>query len=150
MVVVRSGGNVLRELVRTLRCLHERFVDCVIAWISRSTSRRRFTEVADETTGPRSCPRAVMLLDRCRRTTDCAGRRQRHLDHVGRCAAPGNFGGLNREILASTLKAEQNIADQSVYKRFWAETPEERRKKMMPFFWGTWMARTARSRGITL
>ena len=61
------------------------------------------------------------------------------------------FGGLDREILASTLKAEQNIADQSVYQRFWAETPEERRKKMLPFFWGTWMA-SARLRlwGITL
>lgn len=49
------------------------------------------------------------------------------------------FGGLDREILTSQLNDGQRIEDQSVYKRFWADTPEARREKLMPFFWGTLM-----------
>jgi hypothetical protein len=49
------------------------------------------------------------------------------------------FGGLNVDILKSTLKADQHVEDQPTYQRFWAETREERRRKLMPFFWGTLM-----------
>jgi hypothetical protein len=51
------------------------------------------------------------------------------------------FGGLNVDILKSTLRETQKVEDQAVYKQFWAETPEARRQKLMPFFWGTWMAK---------
>ena len=37
------------------------------------------------------------------------------------------------------LKDGQRLDDQPIYKRFWAPTPEERRLKLMPFFWGTLM-----------
>jgi len=50
------------------------------------------------------------------------------------------FGGLNADILQSTLKDGQKIEAQPVYARFWADTPDARRKKLMPFFWGTLMA----------
>lgn len=49
------------------------------------------------------------------------------------------FGGLDAAIVASQLKAGQRLEDQPIYKRFWAPTPEERRMKLMPFFWGTLM-----------
>ena len=49
------------------------------------------------------------------------------------------FGGLDREILRSQLNERQRVEDQPVYKRFWADTPEARREKLMPFFWGTLM-----------
>ncbi len=45
------------------------------------------------------------------------------------------FGGLDRDILESTLKSGQNLDTQGVYRRFWAPTAEERRRKLMPFFW---------------
>ena len=45
------------------------------------------------------------------------------------------FGGLDVGILASTLKAGQKLEELPVYKRFWAPSPEERRRKLMPFFW---------------
>jgi hypothetical protein len=50
------------------------------------------------------------------------------------------FGGLDRDILESTLKPEGKIDEHEAYKRFWAERPDERRRKLMPFFWGTLMA----------
>lgn len=49
------------------------------------------------------------------------------------------FGGLDVEVLRSTLGKNQRLEDDAVYKRFWAPTPEERREKLMPFFWGTLM-----------
>ena len=49
------------------------------------------------------------------------------------------FGGLDREILRSQLNERQRVEDQPVYQRFWADTPEARRQKLMPFFWGTLM-----------
>ena len=49
------------------------------------------------------------------------------------------FGGLDVSIVASQLKTGQRLEDQPIYKRFWAPTPEERRMKLMPFFWGTLM-----------
>lgn len=51
------------------------------------------------------------------------------------------FAGLDETILKSTLQPSQKLEDQPVYKRFWAPTREERRRKLMPFFWGTLMAR---------
>jgi hypothetical protein len=49
------------------------------------------------------------------------------------------FGGLDLAILRSTLPKGQTVEQQDVYRRFWAETPEERRRKLMPFFWGVLM-----------
>jgi hypothetical protein len=51
------------------------------------------------------------------------------------------FGGLNVDILKSTLREGQKVEEHSAYKRFWAETPEARRQKLLPFFWGTLMAK---------
>src|SRR5262245_14489081 len=45
------------------------------------------------------------------------------------------FGGLDLAILESTVKPPQRVEDTSTYKRFWAPTREERRRKLMPFFW---------------
>jgi hypothetical protein len=50
------------------------------------------------------------------------------------------FGGLDDEIFRAVLAKEKKTPEQSdVYKRYAAATPEERRQKLMPFFWGTWM-----------
>src|SRR5438093_13514844 len=49
------------------------------------------------------------------------------------------FGGLDAAVFASTLKPEQKLESQPAYERFWAPTPEARREKLMPFFWGTLM-----------
>ena len=49
------------------------------------------------------------------------------------------FEGLDRAVLTSTLAKGQKIEDHPSYKRFWAETAEERRVKLLPFFWGTLM-----------
>ena len=50
------------------------------------------------------------------------------------------FGGLDLEILKATT-SDGKPEDTKTYKRFWAETPVQRRKKLMPFFWGEWMHR---------
>ncbi len=47
------------------------------------------------------------------------------------------FGGLDASIVESQLKEGQRLADQPIYQRYWAATPEARREKLMPFFWGT-------------
>jgi hypothetical protein len=49
------------------------------------------------------------------------------------------FGGLDVTALRSTLRQNQKIEEHPTYKRFWAETAEQRREKLMPFFWGTLM-----------
>jgi hypothetical protein len=49
------------------------------------------------------------------------------------------FGGLDVEVVKSLLKKEERLEDHPLYKRFWAPTPEERRARLMPFFWGTLM-----------
>jgi len=49
------------------------------------------------------------------------------------------FGGLDARIVQSQLKRGERLEDQPIYKRFWAPTPEARRAKLMPFFWGTLM-----------
>lgn len=45
------------------------------------------------------------------------------------------FGGLDLDILTSTLKKDQRAEDSPTYQRYWAATPDERRRKLMPFFW---------------
>ena len=45
------------------------------------------------------------------------------------------FGGLDLEIFRSTLKADAKAEDHPVYRRYWAGSREERRRKLMPFFW---------------
>lgn len=45
------------------------------------------------------------------------------------------FGGLDLDVLKSTLKDGQKSEDAPAYRRFWAGTPEQRRRKLMPFFW---------------
>jgi hypothetical protein len=48
------------------------------------------------------------------------------------------FGGLDVEILRSTVRREP-LEENELYRQYWAPTPEERRQKLMPFFWGTLM-----------
>ena len=50
------------------------------------------------------------------------------------------FGGMQIGILQSTLREGQKVEDSPVYRRFWAESPQARREKLMPFFWKTLMA----------
>jgi hypothetical protein len=45
------------------------------------------------------------------------------------------FAGLDAQVLQSTLKEGQKLDDSPSYRRFWAASPEERRRKLMPFFW---------------
>ncbi|MDZ4857461.1 MAG: alkaline phosphatase family protein [Candidatus Hydrogenedentes bacterium] len=45
------------------------------------------------------------------------------------------FGGVEELFLAPALKVTKNIAGMRI--KYFAETPEERREKLMPFFWGT-------------
>lgn len=49
------------------------------------------------------------------------------------------FGGLDVSVLQSTLREGQKLEDHETYRRFWAASPEDRRQKLMPFFWGTLM-----------
>lgn len=48
------------------------------------------------------------------------------------------FGGLDLEILKDKTRRGR-VEDSALYKKYWAATPEERRLKLMPFFWGTLM-----------
>jgi hypothetical protein len=48
------------------------------------------------------------------------------------------FGGLDLEVLRAITK-KGKIEETDSYKKFWAATPEQRREKIMPFFWGTLM-----------
>lgn len=50
------------------------------------------------------------------------------------------FGGLDLQVLKSTLKEGAALENDPTYKRFWASDPQERRRKLMPFFWGTLMS----------
>src|SRR6185436_13850168 len=51
------------------------------------------------------------------------------------------FGGLDVEILRSTLAKDARLEDNATFKRFNAATPAERREKVMPFFWKELMAK---------
>ena len=50
------------------------------------------------------------------------------------------FGGMQIGILQSTLREGQRVEDSPMYRRFWAESPQARREKLMPFFWTRLMA----------
>jgi hypothetical protein len=45
------------------------------------------------------------------------------------------FGGLDRDVLSSTLKEGQKLEELAAYERFWAPSREERRHRLMPFLW---------------
>jgi hypothetical protein len=45
------------------------------------------------------------------------------------------FGGLDLEVLKSTLPKGQVVETSPSYRRFWAASREERRRKLMPFLW---------------
>jgi hypothetical protein len=47
------------------------------------------------------------------------------------------FSGLDLDVLKSTLKEGQKPEETPAYRRFWAASPDERRRKLMPFFWTT-------------
>ena len=49
------------------------------------------------------------------------------------------FGGLDREAFQSTLRDGQRLEDQPRYRQYWAGTPEDRRRRLLPFFWDTLM-----------
>ena len=49
------------------------------------------------------------------------------------------FAGLDLAIFKSTLKEGQSLEDHPTYRRFWATTAQERRRRLMPFFWDTLM-----------
>jgi len=49
------------------------------------------------------------------------------------------FFGVDTAILRAQLKPEQRLEDHELYKRYWAPTPQARREKLLPFFWGTLM-----------
>ena len=45
------------------------------------------------------------------------------------------FGGLDLDLLKSTLKKDQRAEDTATYRQYWADTPDARRRKLLPFFW---------------
>jgi len=49
------------------------------------------------------------------------------------------FGGLDLEILRSSLRPGQKVEDSPAYRRFWADSAKARREKLLPFFWKTLM-----------
>jgi len=48
------------------------------------------------------------------------------------------FGGIDLAVLKSVIE-DGTLEEAPLYRRYWAPTPEERRRKLMPFFWGTLM-----------
>jgi hypothetical protein len=51
------------------------------------------------------------------------------------------FAGLDAAVLQHVLGAKRlRLEDSDVYRRFWAPTREERRRRLMPFLWGTLLA----------
>ena len=51
------------------------------------------------------------------------------------------FGGLDVDVLRSSVAKDAVIEAQPVYKRFHAETAQSRRERLMPFFWRELMSR---------
>lgn len=51
------------------------------------------------------------------------------------------FGGLDADILRSTLAKGATLETHPAYRRFHADTAEARREKLMPFLWGELMVR---------
>ena len=60
------------------------------------------------------------------------------------------FGGLDADILRSTLAKDAKLEDSPAYKRFNAATPAERRARVMPFFWTELMAKQGSIAGNAL
>ncbi len=107
----------MRESAKQVTCLGAIAALCAMAWLSTvgaDTARQTGAAAADD---------RVLLI-----TLD--GARTEEM-----------FGGLDESILRSTLQPNQTLEDQPIYKRFWAPTPEERRRKLLPFFWGTLMSK---------
>jgi hypothetical protein len=50
------------------------------------------------------------------------------------------FGGLDLDVLRSTLPKDGMVEQTRAYKRYWAATPEAARERLMPFFWTVIMA----------
>lgn len=48
------------------------------------------------------------------------------------------FGGVDLDILTDKA-GRRKVEDTELYKKYWAATPEERRAKLMPFFWNVLM-----------
>jgi len=48
------------------------------------------------------------------------------------------FAGIDLKVLRLVNK-KGRLVDHPLYRKFWAPTPKQRRAKLMPFFWGTWM-----------
>ena len=51
------------------------------------------------------------------------------------------FGGLEVETLRSTLPKGAAVESHAIYRRFHADTPDLRRRRLMPFFWDVLMTR---------
>jgi Type I phosphodiesterase / nucleotide pyrophosphatase len=51
------------------------------------------------------------------------------------------FGGLDASVLASGLPSSSTVESTVAYRKYWAPTREERRLRLMPFFWGALMPR---------
>ena len=73
-----------------------------------------------------------------------AGTREREIHNVVLVTLDGvrtqeMFGGADIEVLRSGLGEGRRLEDDAVYLRYWARTPQERREKVMPFFWRTLM-----------
>jgi hypothetical protein len=49
------------------------------------------------------------------------------------------FHGIDLELLRIHAK-KKPVEETKLYQNFWAETPLERREKLMPFFWTVWMS----------
>src|SRR5262245_53715322 len=45
------------------------------------------------------------------------------------------FGGLDLDVLKSTLNGPHLLERNAAYQKYWAASPEERRRRLMPFFW---------------
>ena len=51
------------------------------------------------------------------------------------------FGGLDIDILRSTLRSDARVEQTRAYQTYWAPTAAARRERLMPFFWTTLMTR---------
>jgi hypothetical protein len=52
------------------------------------------------------------------------------------------FGGLDKNLVTKIMHEahpNQKVEDQPFYKKYWAETVEERRQKVMPWFWSEFL-----------
>jgi hypothetical protein len=79
---------------------------------------------------------ALLLIAGIPRTTaDPRGIRNLVLVTLDGVRVEEMFDGMDRDVLARSLPSYQTLETSAVYKRYWADTPEERRRLLMPFFW---------------